>query len=210
MRRVYHDNDNDNDRADHDNRDTDPGDSRQACRALLPLRGRASYDDRMSESPHPLAVRLGERLGAAGLMLACAESCTGGWISKLVTDVPGSSAWLDRGFVTYSNQAKQDLLGVRAETLERHGAVSEAVVREMAAGALARSRAQLAVAVSGVAGPGGGTSDKPVGTVWLAWARAGQGIVARRVQLPGDRDDVRRATAELALAGLIELSDGGA
>lgn len=154
-----------------------------------------------------LAAELGRRLQALGLMVATAESCTGGWVAKTLTDIAGSSAWLDRGFVTYSNAAKQDMLGVRAETLNAVGAVSEAVVREMAEGALARSRADLTVAISGIAGPGGGTSDKPVGTVWLAWARQGGESLARRFQFGGDRAQVRAQSVRAALEGLLKLLD---
>ena len=154
-----------------------------------------------------LAGRLGERLLAAGLMAATAESCTGGWIAKTVTDIAGSSAWFDRGFVTYSNEAKQDLLGVRAETLAAHGAVSEATVREMVAGALGRSRARIAVAVSGIAGPGGGTPDKPVGTVWLAWGRRDAPVRAEQCRFAGDRAAVRRQAVIRAIQGLDELLD---
>jgi nicotinamide-nucleotide amidase len=152
-----------------------------------------------------LARRLGERLLAAGRMAATAESCTGGWIAKVVTDIAGSSAWFDRGFVTYTNEAKQDLLGVRADTLAVYGAVSEASVREMVAGALARSRADVAVAVSGIAGPGGGSPDKPVGTVWLAWGTRGGLARAERCRFDGDREAVRRQAVARALQGMDEL-----
>lgn len=138
--------------------------------------------------------------------LVTAESCTGGWLAKQVTDVPGSSAWFERGFVTYSNAAKTEMLGVREGTLTEHGAVSAAVVREMAEGALAHSRADIAVAISGVAGPDGGTPDKPVGLVWIAWALRGQAAEAGRFQFAGDRDSVRRQATEMALRGLIERS----
>jgi nicotinamide-nucleotide amidase len=154
-----------------------------------------------------LAGRLGERLLAAGLVAATAESCTGGWIAKTFTDIAGSSAWFDRGFVTYSNEAKQDLLGVRAETLAAHGAVSEPTVREMVAGALARSRAAVAVAVSGIAGPGGGTPDKPVGTVWLAWGRRDGARRAELCRFAGDREAVRRQAVIRAIQGLGQLLD---
>ncbi|EGV30658.1 CinA domain protein [Thiorhodococcus drewsii AZ1] len=152
-----------------------------------------------------IAARIGERLTARALMLACAESCTGGWIAKCVTDVAGSSAWFDRGFVTYSNAAKQEMLGVREETLARHGAVSEAVVMEMVAGALGRSRAQVALAVSGIAGPGGGTQEKPVGTVWIAWGVPGEGVLADCCRFGGDREAVRRETVRVALQRLFDL-----
>lgn len=152
-----------------------------------------------------LAGQVGAALKARGLLLATAESCTGGWIGMAVTSVPGSSDWYDRGFIAYSNQAKGELLGVRSETLERHGAVSEAAVLEMARGALERSRAQWSVAVSGIAGPAGGTADKPVGMVCLAWARQDGGAVASTRQFAGDRQSVRRQTVAAALAGLLDL-----
>jgi nicotinamide-nucleotide amidase len=155
-----------------------------------------------------LARELGRRLQQRGLTLATAESCTGGWIAKAVTDIPGSSAWLDRGFVTYSNDAKVQMLGVDLQTLASQGAVSEAVVSEMALGALARSPAQVAVAVSGIAGPDGGTPDKPVGTVWLAWALPGHQLATHRERLEGDREAVRRQTVVRALRTLTELLDG--
>lgn len=151
-----------------------------------------------------LARRVGEALAARGLWLATAESCTGGWIAEAVTAIAGSSGWFDRGFVTYSNAAKTDMLGVGGDTLDTHGAVSEATVSEMAAGALARSRADLAVAVSGVAGPGGGSAAKPVGTVCLAWARRGAPTATTTVHLAGDRAAVRRQTVLLALQGVLE------
>ncbi len=148
-----------------------------------------------------LARHTGGLLRDRGLSMAAAESCTGGWIAKVMTDIPGSSQWFERGFVTYSNQAKMDMLGVQADTLEHFGAVSEQVVREMAAGALAHSRAQVAVAVSGIAGPDGGSELKPVGTVWLAWAD-GKGVRAERRWFPGNREEVRRQTVIHALKGL--------
>ena len=155
-----------------------------------------------------LAVELGRVLQLGRLTVASAESCTGGWIGKRITDVPGSSAWFERGFVTYSNLAKAELLGVDSDTLATHGAVSREVVLEMVAGARARSRADLAVAVTGVAGPGGGTDDKPVGSVWIAWQRRGDVARVERRQFSGDRDNVRRATVQAALAGLIRTVTG--
>ncbi len=152
-----------------------------------------------------LAEDVGARLQSLGLMLSAAESCTGGWVSKTLTDIVGSSAWLDRGFVTYSNAAKQDMLGVRAKTLHDSGAVSEAVVSEMAVGALQRSRSQVSVAISGIAGPGGGSADKPVGTVWLAWGRAGAPPLTRCIRIDGDREQVRVQAVRVALEGLLEL-----
>jgi nicotinamide-nucleotide amidase len=142
-------------------------------------------------------------------MLTTAESCTGGLIAATCTEVAGSSAWFERGFVTYSNEAKSGLLGVPAELIERHGAVSEEVARAMATGALAQSRADIAVAVTGVAGPTGGSEAKPVGTVWLAWAERGRhgahgsmAVHAEKAWFPGDRRAVRSATVAHALAGV--------
>ena len=156
-----------------------------------------------------LARRIGVRLKARGLELATAESCTGGWIAQTVTSVPGSSEWFDRGFVTYSNGAKKELLGVRARTLSRHGAVSEATAREMASGALARSRAQVAVAVTGIAGPTGGTKEKPVGMVCFAWSRKGRVPESVTRRFSGDRESVRRQSVIAALQGLLErLGEG--
>lgn len=149
-----------------------------------------------------LAAEVGQKLKAAGLMLASAESCTGGWIAKAMTDTAGSSTWFERGFITYSNEAKAAMLGVRQPTLAAHGAVSEEVVREMAAGAANWSQARVAVAVSGIAGPDGGTPDKPVGTVWIAWRWADGRIEAKHNLFKGDRESVRRQAVVAALEGL--------
>lgn len=154
---------------------------------------------------HALAVRVGEALRTRGLTLATAESCTGGWVSMAVTSVPGSSAWFERGFVTYSNAAKQDMLNVEAGTLAEHGAVSEATVREMAQGAIAESPAQVGVAVSGVAGPDGGSAAKPVGLVCLGWALEGGETRSRCLHCDGGREQVRRHAVARALEGLLEL-----
>jgi nicotinamide-nucleotide amidase len=155
-----------------------------------------------------LAEKTGRALEARGLMLATAESCTGGWIAEAITMVPGSSAWLDRGFVTYTNDAKREMLGVRAETLERNGAVSEPVVVEMVEGALKASHAQVALAVSGVAGPSGGTPQKPVGTVCFAWGVEGREPRAETRHLAGDREAVRRQSVVHALEVLLDLLEG--
>lgn len=150
-----------------------------------------------------LSTELGGMLRERGLTVAMAESCTGGWIAKCMTDIAGSSEYVECGFVTYSNAAKTSLLGVRPAQIDSHGAVSEPVVRAMASGAVANSAADCAIAVSGVAGPGGGTDDKPVGLVWLAWAHAGV-ITARSEVFAGDREAVRRQAVAAALQGLIE------
>ncbi|MGE0384223.1 MAG: nicotinamide-nucleotide amidase [Gammaproteobacteria bacterium] len=160
-----------------------------------------AHPDRRPRTPD-LARQVGDLLQAGALRMASAESCTGGWIAKRMTDIEGSSRWFDRGFVTYSNEAKHEVLGVREQTLARHGAVSRETVEEMAAGALARSRADIAVAVTGIAGPGGGSADKPVGTVWIAWARRGQAVQAEARRFGGDRENVRRAAVHAALVGL--------
>jgi nicotinamide-nucleotide amidase len=136
------------------------------------------------------------------LMLVTAESCSGGWIAKALTDIPGSSAWFDAGVVTYSYEAKQALLGVDPRTLERTGAVSEETALEMVSGALARFGAGVAVAVTGIAGPSGGTPDKPVGSVWIAWKRRGGYAQARLFHFDGDREAVRRQTVAAALVGV--------
>ncbi len=152
-----------------------------------------------------LAQRLGERLRQSRDHLVTAESCTGGWIAKCVTDVAGSSDWFDCGMAAYSYEAKQALLGVRPQTLETHGAVSRETVIEMVSGALVNSGASVAVAVTGIAGPGGGSADKPVGTVWIGWKRRGGYAHAEIFHFEGDRDAVRRQTVAAALAGLERL-----
>jgi nicotinamide-nucleotide amidase len=157
------------------------------------------------ESLRQLADRLSEHCISQGHMLMTAESCTGGWVAKICTDLPGSSRWFEQGFVTYSNRAKQTMLGVSAETLSEHGAVSEAVVCQMTVGALERGNGDLAVAISGIAGPGGGTRLKPLGTVWIAWQQQGRDANARCFHFTGDRNTVRFRAVETALEGLIEL-----
>ncbi len=154
-----------------------------------------------------LALALGERLLAERQVLVTAESCTGGWIAKAVTDVPGSSAWFDCGMAAYSYEAKQALLGVSPQTLEQHGAVSRETAVEMVSGALVHSGASIAVAVTGIAGPGGGTEDKPVGTVWVAWKRRGGYPHAEVFHFDGARDAVRRQTVAAALRGLARQLD---
>ena len=157
---------------------------------------------------YELAAQTGAALQARGLVLATAESCTGGWIGEAITMIPGSSAWYDRGFITYTNSAKIDMLGVKTVTLDTCGAVSAQTVSEMVAGALAASGAGVAVAVSGVAGPGGGTPQKPVGTVCLAWGRKGASVIAQTRHFSGDREAVRRQTVVCALEGLLEMLGG--
>jgi nicotinamide-nucleotide amidase len=151
-----------------------------------------------------LANLVGARLKEKGLLLATAESCTGGWVAQIVTSVSGSSEWFDRGFVTCSNEAKREMIGVHAATLERHGAVSEETAREMAAGALAASRAQIAVAITGVAGPTGGTPQKPVGMVCFAWAVRSGTVDSATQHFAGDREAVRRASVIFALEGVVD------
>lgn len=152
-----------------------------------------------------MAHLLGQKLHEKGWMLTTAESCTGGWLAQLITAIPGSSAWFDRGFITYSNQSKQDMLGVSAESLETHGAVSEETVQEMAAGALKNSRAHISASISGIAGPGGGTRQKPVGMVCNGWATADGMTLSTTCRLSGDREEIRSRAVAAALRGLIEL-----
>ena len=163
--------------------------------------------DRRQSSPilYRLAEQVGAALNSRQLMLATAESCTGGWIAEAVTMVPGSSDWFERGFVTYSYISKQEMLGVKEATLDKHGAVSEEVVREMVEGALARSHAQIAVAVSGVAGPTGGTPDKPVGYVCFAWGIKGAAPRSEIKRFSGDREAVRKRSVEHALKGVLAM-----
>lgn len=151
-----------------------------------------------------LAEHLAQALQQRGWLLATAESCTGGWVGQTVTAIAGSSEWFERGFITYSNIAKQEMLGVQAETLARHGAVSEQTVLEMAAGALQHSHAHVSVAISGVAGPTGGSASRPVGTVWLAWALP-DSVMAKPYHFSGDREAVRHASVAAALQGLYQL-----
>ena len=150
-----------------------------------------------------LSAEVGTWLSRAGWKLACAESCTGGWIAEVVTATAGSSEWFDCGFVTYSNDAKQDLLAVSGETLAKAGAVSEETVREMVAGCFARSRADVALAVSGIAGPGGGSAAKPVGLVCFAWGRRGAAIHCETRRFGGDRESVRRQAVVFALRHMM-------
>lgn len=150
-----------------------------------------------------LAERLGTLLLERGEWLAAAESCTGGWLAQSVTAIAGSSAWFDRGFVTYSNAAKMDMLGVPEATLDRHGAVSEATARAMAQGVLAYSRADWSVAITGIAGPSGGSPEKPVGTVCFAWAWRDGGCEACTRYFAGDRAFVRERSVHYALSGLL-------
>lgn len=174
----------------------------------------------MSEAPraisdtelYALAEQVGRALRAAGWRIVTAESCTAGWIAKALTDVPGSSQWVDSGYVTYSNSAKMREVGVSAQTLAEHGAVSEATVREMANGALRAAGVEMAIAVSGIAGPDGGTAEKPVGTVWFAVATPeaqGTAVVCERRQFPGDRDHVRRQSVAHALRLALGLLQAG-
>jgi len=154
-----------------------------------------------------LAMKLGDALHAQQRMLATAESCTGGWVAKVLTDIPGSSSWFDRGFVTYTNQAKQDMLGVPTMVLEKYGAVSEQTVQAMARGGLHHSQADFSLAISGIAGPGGATADKPVGLVCFAWAEK-RAAAAPRVWsahhiFNGDRDAVRRQAVATALQEML-------
>ncbi|MDA8128270.1 MAG: CinA family protein [Betaproteobacteria bacterium] len=157
------------------------------------------------EELHQLATEVADRLRARGWMLATAESCTGGWIGELLTSLPGSSHWYERGFITYANAAKVEMLGVPEDTLAAHGAVSEQTAAAMAAGALKHSHAQAALAVSGIAGPGGGTREKPVGLVCYGWALADGTVMSSTCRLDGDREEIRSRAVAAALRGLIEL-----
>lgn len=154
---------------------------------------------------HTLAEQIAVEFSRRGATLVTAESCSGGWIAKTLTDVAGSSSWFECGVVAYSYEAKEALLGVRPETLEEHGAVSRETAIEMVSGALARYGATVAVAVTGIAGPSGGTADKPVGTVWVSWKRRGGYAQAELFHFDGDRDAVRRQTVAAALAGVRKI-----
>ena len=162
----------------------------------------AEVDDR---ELHNLATTIAAVFSQRGASLVTAESCTGGWIAKTLTDIAGSSSWFECGVVAYSYEAKEALLGVRPETLEEHGAVSRETAIEMVSGALARYGATVAVAVTGIAGPSGGTADKPVGTVWISWKRRGGYAQAELFHFDGDREAVRRQTVAAALAGVRKI-----
>lgn len=151
-----------------------------------------------------LAMRIGKALCLRGARLVTAESCTGGWVAQVMTQLAGSSQWFDRGFVTYSNSAKHEMLGVESQTLENFGAVSEETARAMASGALSRSQADFSIAVSGIAGPVGGTPDKPVGTVCFAFAVKKHPVYSSTVHLAGDRASIRRQAVIAGLSGLLE------
>jgi nicotinamide-nucleotide amidase len=166
---------------------------------------RPSTVHRVPPTLYRLAKQVGGALKRRQLMLATAESCTGGWIAEAVTMIPGSSGWFERGFVTYTYISKREMLGVKEATLAEHGAVAQDVVLEMVQGALARSHAQVAVSVSGVAGPGGGTPDKPVGTVCFAWGMKNSAPRAETRHFSGDRESVRKQSVEHALKGVLSL-----
>ena len=157
------------------------------------------------EELHQLAAELGDKLIARGWMLATAESCTGGWAGQLLTSLPGSSQWYERGFITYANAAKIEMLGVPPEVIDEHGAVSEETASAMAAGALAHSHAQATLAISGIAGPGGGTPQKPVGLVCYGWALEDGTVMSSTCRLDGDREEIRARAVAAAMRGLIEL-----
>lgn len=157
------------------------------------------------EELHQLAVELAGKLCARGWMLATAESCTGGWVGHLLTSLPGSSQWYERGFITYANAAKIEMLGVPADVIDEHGAVSEETASAMAAGALAHSHAQAALAISGIAGPSGGTPKKPVGLVCYGWALADGTLLSSTCRLDGDREEIRSRAVAAAMRGLIDL-----
>ncbi|MDP3584809.1 MAG: CinA family protein [Thiobacillus sp.] len=157
------------------------------------------------EELHQLATELGDKLRARGWMLATAESCTGGWVGQLLTALPGCSQWYERGFITYANAAKVEMLDVPQVTLETYGAVSEETAMAMARGALKHSHAHAALAISGIAGPGGGTPQKPVGLVCYGWALADGTVMSSICRLDGDREEIRSRAVAAALRGLIEL-----
>ncbi len=158
----------------------------------------------MSKEHYELSQQLGLALESQGLCLAFAESCTGGGLAQAITAIPGASAWFERGFVTYSNDSKMELLGVQAETLEKYGAVSEETAREMALGALKNSHANISMSITGIAGPGGGTDEKPVGTVWFGLARKNGAVSAEVKHFPGDRHQVQKSSVTFALNWLLK------
>ena len=162
----------------------------------------------ISDTLTTLATLVGAKLKAKGLMLASAESCTGGWVAQAITAISGSSDWFDRGFVTYSNEAKEEMLGVAPETIATQGAVSEQTAREMSMGALVHSRAQIAVAITGIAGPTGGSPDKPIGMVCFSWATKDGDAIAETRHFDGERESVRRQSVIVALQGVLRLLEG--
>ncbi|WP_375136024.1 CinA family protein [Nitrosomonas oligotropha] len=154
-----------------------------------------------------MAVKTGQNLVQRGWMLVTTESCTGGWVGQAVTAVPGSSAWYERGYITYSNTAKREMLGVQQATLDQYGAVSLQIAQEMAIGALNRSHAQISVSITGIAGPDGGTAEKPIGMVCFAWA-AQDGLVQQETRyFTGDRETIRRQAVATALQGILRILD---
>ena len=159
----------------------------------------------MNHELYALAEQLGHILQTRGMKIVTAESCTGGWIAQTITDVPGSSAWFDRGFVTYSNNAKIQMLGVKKKTIDQYGAVSEETAKEMVSGALKNSEANIGVAVTGIAGPKGGSAEKPVGLVFVAWQIKFQGCKVIKKNFQGNRSEVRRQTVSLSLSGINDL-----
>lgn len=161
----------------------------------------------LSANLKQLSEQVGNALKLHAISLATAESCTGGWVAREITAIPGSSHWFDRGLVTYTNQSKQEMLGVKEATLEKYGAVSEQTVMEMAEGALQHSHAGVSVAISGIAGPGGGSTEKPVGTVCLAWAMEDKPTQCQTLHYEGDREQVRQQAVISALQGLLDYLD---
>ena len=166
----------------------------------------------MTEIIEDLTQQLGDQLRDKDIEISTAESCTGGGVAEAITSIAGSSGWFDRGFVTYSNQAKQDMLGVQPETLREFGAVSEETAREMSAGALLLSFAQISVSITGIAGPDGGTDDKPVGTIWFAWSTKTDSLEietqTKKELFSGDRNSIRQQAVVTALEGLLKLAQG--
>lgn len=151
-----------------------------------------------------IAQEIGETLQPRRLLLTTAESCTGGWVGQAITAIPGSSDWFERGFITYSDTAKQEMLGVSEQTLRQYGAVSEETALEMAEGALRFSHAHLSLSVTGIAGPTGATHDKPIGLVWIAWSSLQLPPKAKKAHFSGDRDQIRHQAVALAMTGLLE------
>jgi nicotinamide-nucleotide amidase len=154
-----------------------------------------------------LAAKVGEELEQHRLTLATAESCTGGWVAQVITSCPNSSRWFERGFVTYSNEAKREMLGVDAGTLAQYGAVSEQTARSMAEGAIGHSCAKVALSITGIAGPTGGSDEKPVGTVWIAWAHTNKDTVCTKYAFSGSRREIREQAVAQALKGLLQFID---